>query len=200
MRKKQVTILELATRLGLSPSTVSRALNGRHRISAETQKRVKTLASELGYRPNVSARHLRENRTYTLGLLLSGLDSRFLADFLEAVAREARLLQHHLILEFGQDLEVLDFLLDAQLDGVFVQEGPEMNRTAILERVRQRQVPLVLLGPQQDRPAWESTDDPRQTTTHTLACTALHKLFEEIDAMEHENHPSTEVVRVSLSN
>ncbi|MEM7373333.1 MAG: LacI family DNA-binding transcriptional regulator [Bacteroidota bacterium] len=70
MKKKQVTLLELAKRLDLSPSTVSRALNGRHRISEETRNRVRALAEKLEYQPNPSAKRLRESKTYVLGVLV----------------------------------------------------------------------------------------------------------------------------------
>lgn len=55
----QVTLKELAERLKLAPSTVSRALKGHPDISEETQLRVRRLAEELHYAPNVMATNLR---------------------------------------------------------------------------------------------------------------------------------------------
>lgn len=66
-----VTIVEIAKRLGLSHSTVSRVLNGRSAamVSESTRLRVLTAAEEMGYRPNLAARRLRDRRTNTIGLL-----------------------------------------------------------------------------------------------------------------------------------
>ncbi len=66
-----VTIVEIAKRLGLSHSTVSRVLNGRSAamVSESTRQRVLTAAVEMGYRPNLAARRLRDSRTNTIGVL-----------------------------------------------------------------------------------------------------------------------------------
>ena len=60
---------ELARRSGVSVATVSRALNGRPEVSAETRARIVALAAELGYSPNASARTLASRRSGLIGLL-----------------------------------------------------------------------------------------------------------------------------------
>ena len=62
-------INELARRGGVSAATVSRALNGRAEVSAETRRRILELAEELGYHPNASARTLARQRSNTVGLI-----------------------------------------------------------------------------------------------------------------------------------
>lgn len=63
-------IKSLAQHLDLSIGTVSRALNGKPDVKAETRARVLEAARELGYRPNHSGRSLRHGRTNTIGLVL----------------------------------------------------------------------------------------------------------------------------------
>ncbi|MDP5172765.1 MAG: LacI family transcriptional regulator [Bacteroidia bacterium] len=197
MRKKQVTILELATRLGLSASTVSRALNGRHRISEETQQRVKALAMELGYRPNVSARHLRENRTYTIGVLFPHLQSPFFANILEELVAEARVHHHHLILQVGEEGVALQFLLNAHLDGILLLDTPNETTAAKIEAIRARQLPFVLLGAEDKSCIWIK-GNARQVAGREdimgLSHEAFRLLLEEIDAMEHGNASPSHII------
>ena len=70
--RSRVTIKDVAERVGVHPSTVSRVLNPatRGRITSEIVSRVNEAAAELGYRPNQAARGLRTNRTHTIGVLI----------------------------------------------------------------------------------------------------------------------------------
>lgn len=85
----------LASELGLSQTTVSRALNGYPEVSEETRRRVADAAARLGYRPNVSARRLATGRVGAVGavlpsdgpLLLSPHFSEFLAGLGQTLAR-----------------------------------------------------------------------------------------------------------------
>lgn len=63
------TLAEIAHHLGLSEATVSRALNGRPGVSAATRQRVLTVAREMNYLPNLAARSLATDRTYTIAFL-----------------------------------------------------------------------------------------------------------------------------------
>ena len=74
-----VTIKDIAKELGLSVSTVSKALNDYPDVSLETRQLVKETARRMGYRPSVAARSLRTRRTNTIGLVFCILD-RHLTD------------------------------------------------------------------------------------------------------------------------
>jgi len=70
---KSVALKELSAYLGLSPSTVSRVINGgatAHRIAESTQRRVLETAAKFGYEANIIARSLRQKRTFTVGVLV----------------------------------------------------------------------------------------------------------------------------------
>ncbi|MET9250097.1 LacI family DNA-binding transcriptional regulator [Nonomuraea sp. NPDC003709] len=89
-----MNIGEIAKRAGVSRSTVSYALTGKRPVSEETKRRILTVIDELGYRPNASARALKEGRTRTIGLVIPPASQRltdmqlgFVASVVDAAAR-----------------------------------------------------------------------------------------------------------------
>ncbi len=91
---KHATIKELSAACGLSVSTVSKALNGYSDISDETRQLVIDAANRIGYYPNATARALKTNRSYNLGVLFSdenqsGLTHPFFASVLNSFKQEA---------------------------------------------------------------------------------------------------------------
>ncbi len=76
-REGVATINDVAALAGVSPATVSKALNGRGQLRAETRRRVVQAARELGFHANMLARNLAEGRTYTVGVLTADSFGRF---------------------------------------------------------------------------------------------------------------------------
>jgi DNA-binding LacI/PurR family transcriptional regulator len=70
MSSRRVTIHDVAAAVGMSPTTVSHALNGKGRVDPDTRERIAETARELGYRPNRTARRLRSGRSGAIALLL----------------------------------------------------------------------------------------------------------------------------------
>jgi LacI family transcriptional regulator len=88
-----VTLKDIAYELGISVTTVSRALAGYSDVAAETRERVRQAAAALGYQPNLTARRLQKQRTDTIGFILPTLGPRFsdpfFSEFLAGVGNEA---------------------------------------------------------------------------------------------------------------
>ena len=89
-----VSIKDIASQCGVSVATVSKALNGHQDISRETRERVCRTAEELGYLANASARALKTNRSYNIGVLFvdrrgSGLAHEFFSSVLDSLRVEA---------------------------------------------------------------------------------------------------------------
>lgn len=87
-----VSMKDIAAACGVSVATVSKALNNQEDIGEETRQRVKKAAKELGYHPNASARALKTNRSYNLGVLYreesgSGLTHGYFPRFLNISER-----------------------------------------------------------------------------------------------------------------
>ncbi len=72
MEEKNLTIADIAQALGVSKTTVSRAISGKGRIGEETRRRVLAYIETHHYSPNVVAKGLAQNKTFNLGLVLPG--------------------------------------------------------------------------------------------------------------------------------
>ncbi|WP_088744087.1 substrate-binding domain-containing protein [Cobetia sp. QF-1] len=76
-----ITLKHLASQLGLSVTTVSRALGGFEDVSVATRERVQAFANEVGYQPNQSARRLKTGRTSSVGYIMNGAQGDFRDQF-----------------------------------------------------------------------------------------------------------------------
>ncbi|HKK74627.1 MAG TPA: LacI family DNA-binding transcriptional regulator [Saprospiraceae bacterium] len=89
-KKKDITIYDIASRLNVSASTVSRALRNHQSIGKKTKKAVQELADEMGYRPNKLASSLRTNNSKTIGVLVSWINRPFIASLIAGIENAAR--------------------------------------------------------------------------------------------------------------
>ncbi|MCD8104169.1 MAG: LacI family transcriptional regulator [Lachnospiraceae bacterium] len=90
-----VSMKEIAAACGVSVATVSKALSDHHDIGEKTKQHVREVADQMGYLPNLSARYLKTNRSYNLGVLFedaaqSGLTHDFFSGVLESLKNTAQ--------------------------------------------------------------------------------------------------------------
>jgi LacI family transcriptional regulator, galactose operon repressor len=86
---KQITIKNIATKVNLSVSTVSRALNDHPDIHTKTKKLVREVASELGYNPNIIARNLKSSRSNQIGVIVPEIRHDFFANAISGIEEVA---------------------------------------------------------------------------------------------------------------
>jgi LacI family transcriptional regulator, repressor for deo operon, udp, cdd, tsx, nupC, and nupG len=97
------TIKEIAKRLKVSPSTVSRALNNNQRIGLKTRMEVQNLAKELNYEPNNRAIFFKQKRTYVIGVVIPFIREEFFSQAISGI--EAAALDNDYTILFGQSYE-----------------------------------------------------------------------------------------------
>lgn len=150
---RRLTIADVAQAAGVSRTTVSHALNDRGQVDPETRARIKTIAANLGYSPNLRAQRLRTGRANSIALLSSmpfavaGGPSRlgFLME-IAATATEAALRQGLAMVLVPPLDEAQDLLDSLDIDGAVIIE-PVADDTQV-ERLRKRGVALVSIGRQ----------------------------------------------------
>ncbi len=149
--KNNITIDDIAQELGVSKTTVSRAISGKGRISPATRERVQQFIQECNYRPNAAAKSLAESRTYNLALVLPRsfiqLDLPYIRKSLNAICEEAFLRDYNILLFLSIDdnPEVLMRTLDnRKVDGVILARTVEND--ILLDILRQRGMPFSTIG------------------------------------------------------
>jgi len=95
---RRPTVQDVAREAGVSPSTVSRALNGSGYAAAEVRQRVHAAAARIGYVPDANARTLRNRSSRSIGVLISDLRNPFYADLAAGVEQALRAAGYHMIL------------------------------------------------------------------------------------------------------
>jgi LacI family transcriptional regulator len=183
-----IKLKQLAHQLGLSCSTVSRALHDSYEISPATRERVKQLAREVNYQPNPIASNLRSHVSKTIGVVLPQVDNHFFASAIDGIEEVAQAHGYHVLIYLThdraeQEKTVASFLGQGRVDGILVALASATRSVGHFDKLRQQGLPIV----QFDRvnrlldTATVTTDDyasAYQATEHLLraGCRAIAHL------------------------
>ncbi|GAA2576700.1 LacI family DNA-binding transcriptional regulator [Winogradskya consettensis] len=122
---RRAGIADVAALAGVSPGTVSKALNGRGSLREETRARVRAAADELGFSPSTVARSLLSGRTFTVGIITTDSYGRFSIPVMRGVEDSLGVGEMDAFLCDSRDDPIrerhhLRKLLDRQVDGIIV--------------------------------------------------------------------------------
>lgn len=122
---KIVTIYDIAERLSLSPSTISRGLQNHAAINAKTKKRIFDTANEMGYRFNTFARNLRAQKTNTIGVIVPRLNSYFISAMLAGIEKELQAAGYNMLISQSlesqeKEAEYAETMMHNRVDGLIV--------------------------------------------------------------------------------
>ena len=148
--KKDITIYDIAGRLNLSPSTISRALQDHISISDNTKKKVRKAAKELGYRPNVLAASLRNNATKNIGVLISRINRPFMSSLITGIEMAAQKKGYNVIISQSHDLykdevKMAKALYDSRICGIICSLAMETKTTDHFNQFIEKKIPLVFV-------------------------------------------------------
>ncbi len=148
--KKRITIKDVAYAAGVSTQTVSRVINNVSYVSAETRQRVESVIEKLGYRPSILARNLSQQRSYTLGVVVFGLQYVGPSQALNGIANAAEKLNYMLLMKVLDDdydtknvKSVIDTLISHHVEGI-IWAPPEIGESHAWLRDLLDSIPLPI--------------------------------------------------------
>jgi len=143
-----VTIKDIAKALGLSTSTVSRALRDTHEISAATKKLVLDYAREINYQPNPIALSLKERRSKSIGVVVSEVANSYFSQAINGIESIAYDRGYHVIISqthesYEREVINVQHLASRSVDGLLVSLSSETTDISHLSTLHERGLPLV---------------------------------------------------------
>lgn len=148
MQHNSVTIKDLAKELGISPSTVSRALKDHPDISESTKKAVKALALKLDYQPNEIALSLRHSKSFRIGVVLPEFVHHFFSSVISGIEEVANAHGYNIIIcqsheNYEKEKANVNAMLSSRVDGLLISVSKNTEEFGHLLNVQKRGVPLV---------------------------------------------------------
>ena len=143
-----VTLMHVAREAGVSPSTVSRILNGTANVAPDKRERVQAVITRLNFTPNVQAQALANGRSFSVGVLTQNISSPFYGETLAGIERGLEGSSYHPLVvsghwNAGQEQQALELLMRRRVDALIVLGG--VIEDAALQNVAAR-MPLVAVG------------------------------------------------------
>jgi len=145
----QITMKEIAKKLGVSVSTISRALKDSPELHPETKRKIVEAAKEMNYQPNLLAQSLRISRSKTLGVIVPEITSHFFASCISGIQDVANTRGYNvMICQSNESLELekanIRTLVSSQVDGLLISLSRETNQFDHLYDLYNREINFVL--------------------------------------------------------
>ena len=144
----RITIADVAREAGVSLMTVSRALNNKDGVSAETRSHVLEVIEKLGYRPSSIARSLVTRRTGTIGLVVPDISNPYFSGIAHGIAEVSNQQGLSVLLcdteeEPRLELDFLKLLEEKQVDGVIIA-APRLSSDQLIPQLNRHQQVVVI--------------------------------------------------------
>jgi LacI family transcriptional regulator len=149
-KSKTTKLKDIAVRLGVSTVTISKALRDHSDISIETKQKVRDLAKEMNYVPNLVARNLSAGRSNTIGVIIPKIAHFFFAPLIEVIYKAAKESGYEVILassqeDAGLEAKHIHSLLSMHVDGLIISVTRFTSDTTPFELIKQRGVVLTFI-------------------------------------------------------
>lgn len=146
--KKVVTIKDMAVKLKIDVSTVSKALNNHPAIGLKTHKRVHKLARDWCYVPNEAARQFQKSKSFTIGLIIPSIQDQFYVQAINGVDKVAEAAKYRIIISQTFECEkkessILEMLLRDRVDGIIVALTKNTTDLTPFKKLESMGIPVV---------------------------------------------------------
>jgi LacI family transcriptional regulator/LacI family repressor for deo operon, udp, cdd, tsx, nupC, and nupG len=157
--KHHATILDIAGKLKISKSTVSRALRNSKEINPETRNAVLKMAQKLNYVPNYFASSLVRRKSYSIGIVVPELITNFFSQFIIIAQKAASLAGYEVVIchsneNYSNEMDVLKRLFAYQVDGILLSLSSETKSLEHLNVFQDAGVPVILFNRVKNRPGF----------------------------------------------
>jgi LacI family transcriptional regulator len=147
--KKKYTIHDIAKKLNITASTVSRALNDHPRISEATKKAVQRAAVKLNYQPNNIAAALRNGKSNIIGIIVPTVDRNFFASIVRGIEEIANASRYNVMIcqtydNYEKEVATVEALLNARVDGIIASHAKETKDFEHFLKVKEKGIPVIL--------------------------------------------------------
>lgn len=148
MAGKEITIYDIADKLAISATTVSRALQDHPAVNKRTKKKINELAEQMGYRSNKFASNLRRQRTNTLGVIVPRLNSLFMSSVIAGIEKVANAAGYNLIISQSLEQESKEkanalTMFNNRVDGLIVSLASNTEDFSHFDSFLKKHIPLV---------------------------------------------------------
>lgn len=148
MSKRHISLKDLAQELGVSISTVSRALKNHPDISPEMTKKIQALAEERNYTPNPLAMGLLRQQTKMIGVIVPDINTHFYSSIISGIEKVAKDHGYFIVItssneSMEKEVESVDNLLKSRVEGFIVCLSQETDDFAHFEKLVKNEIPLV---------------------------------------------------------
>jgi LacI family transcriptional regulator len=149
MKSQQITIRDLALKLNISISTVSRALRNAPDVNPETKEAILKMAHQLNYEPNRVAQSLRSNKTNTLGVIVPEIALHFFSTSISGMQKFAAEQGYSIMItqsleSFTTEKNNLQMLMASRVDGLIISLSSETTNVDHLRKILQKKTPIIM--------------------------------------------------------
>lgn len=150
--KPKITLKQIAKDLGLSVSTVSKALSDSHEIGTITKNRVQEYAKLQNYKPNTMAKNLKNQRTNTIGVIIPNILNPFFAKVFSGIEKAANAKGYNVITyisneSHAKEKQAMDLLSNGTVDGFILsvaEESQTKNVSSHFKEILREGMPIVM--------------------------------------------------------
>ena len=148
MHKGKITLKDIAAALGISPSTVSKALKGHHDISSSTKQSVNELAEKWNYKPDQIALSLKSGLTNTIGVIVPEIVHYFFSSVIGGIEDLAYDSGYHVMFcqsseLYAREVKAVETLLSSRVDGILISVSKMTENFDHFRKIQDNDIPLV---------------------------------------------------------
>src|SRR5262245_18374060 len=146
-KKKNATLSDIATTIGVAPMTVSRVVNGTGYVSKQTREKVMSAIKKMSYRRNGLARNLKRQRTDTVGLRIGDISNPYSTELANAIRTSLSVRGYNLFICISEhsakeDIVAFESLVDHNVDGIIVATRANQEGNARLTTIANSNLPI----------------------------------------------------------